>query len=199
MKIMFEARAPLDFLPPSKRRNKQPITGVGSLVSLVRFGTPRPTFQMETTPAPPVQRFETPLERRARKRNERVAVNKEKLAAAIEEYKPLQNASATRNAFNTMFVGRLAYETDEAKLRREFDTYGPITKVVLVRTPQGSSRGYAFIEFEREDDMLRAVRSANGRKIDGHRVITDVERGRTVRNWRPRRLGGGIGDSRPPK
>jgi U1 small nuclear ribonucleoprotein len=36
----------------------------------------------------------------------------------------------------------------------------------------------------------------DGRKIDGKRVLVDVERGRTVPNWRPRKLGGGLGSSR---
>lgn len=35
-----------------------------------------------------------------------------------------------------------------------------------------------------------------GRKIDGRRVVVDVERGRTVKGWRPRRLGGGLGGTR---
>lgn len=58
---------------------------------------------------------------------------------------------------------------------------------------QGKSRGYAFIEFEREEDMTMAYKRAEGKKIDDRRIIVDVERGRTVRNWRPRRLGGGLG------
>ncbi len=33
----------------------------------------------------------------------------------------------------------------------------------------------------------------DGRKVDSRRVLVDVEKGRTVRNWRPRRLGGGLG------
>ena len=57
-------------------------------------------------------------------------------------------------------------------------------------------RGYAFIEFEREADMRAAYKRGDGRKIDGRRVLVDVERGRTVRNWRPRRLGGGLGATR---
>ena len=32
--------------------------------------------------------------------------------------------------------------------------------------------------------------------MDNKRVLVDVERGRTVPNWRPRRLGGGLGSSR---
>ncbi|VAH03357.1 unnamed protein product [Triticum turgidum subsp. durum] len=45
-------------------------------------------------------------------------------------------------------------------------------------------------------DMKNAYKQADGRKVDNKRVIVDVERGRTVPNWRPRRLGGGLGSSR---
>lgn len=41
-----------------------------------------------------------------------------------------------------------------------------------------------------------AYKQADGRKIDNRRVLVDVERGRTVPNWRPRRLGGGLGNTR---
>lgn len=41
-----------------------------------------------------------------------------------------------------------------------------------------------------------AFKYGDGRKIDGKRVVVDIERGRTVKNWRPRRLGGGLGGTR---
>ena len=47
----------------------------------------------------------------------------------------------------------------------------------------GKSRGYAFIEFEHKNDMKTAYKMADGKKIEGKRVIVDVERGRTVPNW----------------
>ena len=37
--------------------------------------------------------------------------------------------------------------------------------------------------------VVAAYKHADGRKIDGRRVLVDVERGRTVKGWRPRRLG----------
>ena len=37
---------------------------------------------------------------------------------------------------------------------------------------------------------------ANGRKVDGRRIVVDYERGRTKSEWVPRRLGGGRGDKR---
>jgi hypothetical protein len=44
--------------------------------------------------------------------------------------------------------------------------------------------------------LADAYKQADGRKVDNRRVLVDVERGRTVPNWRPRRLGGGLGSSR---
>lgn len=41
-----------------------------------------------------------------------------------------------------------------------------------------------------------AYKHGDGRKIEGRRVLVDVERGRTVKGWLPRRLGGGLGDTR---
>lgn len=37
--------------------------------------------------------------------------------------------------------------------------------------------------------VTAAYKHADGKKIDGRRIVVDVERGRTVKNWKPRRLG----------
>lgn len=71
------------------------------------------------------------------------------------------------------------------------------------------SRGYAFVEFRNERDAdckitfivffnvhTDAVAKADGRRIEGRKVIVDRELGRTRKDWLPRRLGGGKGDSR---
>jgi U1 small nuclear ribonucleoprotein len=44
--------------------------------------------------------------------------------------------------------------------------------------------------------MRAAYKDGEGLKIDGRRILVDVERGRTVKNWRPRRFGGGLGTVR---
>lgn len=75
-------------------------------------------------------------------------------------------------------MARLAYETSEKKLRREFEQYGPIKCIKMVLDHSGKPQGYAFIEFERESDMTNAYKRADGKKIDGRRILVDVERGR---------------------
>lgn len=98
-----------------------------------------------------------------------------------------------------------------------FQKFGPIEHVRVVRDQNGKSRGYAFIQFERESDipvcslfflccypvsygfvsLQNAYDGARGMTINGRKIIVDVERGRTVRNWLPKRLGGGLGHTRP--
>ncbi len=46
------------------------------------------------------------------------------------------------------------------------------------------------------NDVSAAYKQADGKKIDGRRVLVDVERGRTVNGWLPRKLGGGLGGTR---
>ena len=119
------------------------------------------------------------------------------------------------NCYKTLFVGRLAYEVTERKLLREMEAFGPIKDIRLIykkepmidtenckgtttmmTTTTKKSRGYAFIEYENEEDMKRAYRAADGMKIEGREIVVDVERGHTVPHWFPRRLGGGLGGTR---
>jgi U1 small nuclear ribonucleoprotein len=47
-----------------------------------------------------------------------------------------------------------AFEVTEAELRQEFEHYGPIKQVVLIKNRQtGKPRGYAFVEFEHSSDL----------------------------------------------
>ena len=46
---------------------------------------------------------------------------------------------------------------------------------------------------------IAAYKEADGLHILGKRILVDVERGRTVRGWKPRRLGGGLGGRAKPE
>ena len=125
-----------------------------------------------------------------------------RLAPLIESYRKEQRECAGEytngmNCYNTLFVGRLAYEVTERKLLREMEAYGPVKDLkVVVDKDTGKSRGYAFVEYEVEEDMKRAYRAADGMRIEGRAIVVDVERGHTVPNWLPRKFGGGLGGTR---
>lgn len=90
-------------------------------------------------------------------------------------------------------MARLSYSTTEERLRKEFETFGKIDIVRVVKNLEGKSKGYAFITFRHEKDAAYARDKADGRRVDNHRILVDRELGRTKKSWLPRRLGGGKG------
>lgn len=82
---------------------------------------------------------------------------------------------------------------------KEFSEFGNINDARVVRDKQGKSRGYGFVEFEETKDFLAAYAHGSGKKVDGWRVYVDAEYGRTNDNFRPMRLGGGLGRTRKAK
>lgn len=186
---LFAPREPIPFLPPpdNNKKKTQGYLGVGAFLNV--FEDPK-----DTPPPTRVETREERLERRRRERAEQVAY---KLEREIATWDPNQQPTATDDPFKTLFVARINYDTSESKLRREFEIYGAIKKIVLIHSKEsGKPRGYAFIEYEYERDMHSAYKHADGKKIDGKRVLVDVERARTVKGWLPRRLGGGLGGTR---
>merc|ERR1712039_572825 len=79
------------------------------------------------------------------------------------------------------------------------EVFGSVKKVRMIYDQKGKPRGYAFVEYEHERDLKNSYKQGDGKKIDGRRVMVDVERGRTVEGWMPRRLGGGRGPGRVGK
>ena len=84
--------------------------------------------------------------------------------------KPSDDPEAIGDPYKTLFISRLVCSpltlplschshtpqhknATENDLRREFEGFGSIERVRIVRDKNGRSRGYAFIVFERERDM----------------------------------------------
>ncbi len=144
----------------------------------------------------------TPQSLKKEKDAKRKSEHDSKLKPLTEAYREEQKQCAGEftngmNCYNTLFVGRLAYEVTERKLLREMESFGPVKDLKLITDKStGKSRGYAFVEYEHEEDMKRAYRTADGMRLEGRNIVVDVERGHTVPNWLPRRLGGGLGGTR---
>ncbi|KAI1297177.1 U1 small nuclear ribonucleoprotein 70 kDa [Halotydeus destructor] len=188
---LFAPRDPVKYLPPTEKlpfeKRTRGYAGVASFMDL--FEDPKDT--------PPPKKIETRDERLERKKRERAEQAAYRLEQGIALWDPQINANSTSDPFKTLFVARVNHDSSESKLRREFETYGTVKKVGLVNDKvTGKPRGYAFVEYEHERDMHAAYKHADGKKIDGRRVLVDVERGRTVKGWLPRRLGGGLGGTR---
>jgi U1 small nuclear ribonucleoprotein len=51
----------------------------------------------------------------------------------------------------------LSFVTTEERLKKEFELFGTIDRVRLVKNLQGKSKGYAFVTFTRERDADYAI------------------------------------------
>jgi len=144
-----------------------------------------------------MERVETAKERKERLKKAKIEEHKIILVERSAKWDPHNNEKATKDAYKTLFVARLNFDVDEEDLREEFEKYGDVRDVKLVRDSKTSkSRGYAFIEFESSQDLKDAFKYADGKRIKGRSILVDVERGRTVPGWKPRKLGGGMGSTR---
>lgn len=190
MKLMFEPNPPIEWKPMIEKREKiNTYNGISIHVS---------EFEKEK-PVPIQIVIEDPNERRKRIREAKNKINDEKTAILASAWDPHNDSKASSNAYHTLFVAKLSYDTTEKKLKREFEEFGQIEFIRIVTDRDGKSRGYGFIQFEKETDMTAAYKRMDGKKIDGRRITVDVERGRTVKNWKPRKFGGGLGGRLPKK
>ena len=190
IRATFMPNPPIKQLPPVKsKRIKTPTQGLFQFLD-----------KFEKTVAPERVIQPTPKTLKKAKAEARSKQLNDQRKSMIDEYRKFQRDCGGEyegmNCYNTLFVGRLAYEVTERKLLREMEAFGPVKDIKLVSDKEGKSRGIGFVEYENEEDMKRAYRAADGIKIEGREIVVDVERGHTVPTWTPRRLGGGFGGTR---
>ena len=92
----------------------------------------------------------------------------------------LLNQGKNRTMSKKLFVGGLAWATDDSSLRAHFEQVGTVEEAkVITDRDSGRSRGFGFITFAEEDSASEAVSSLNGTELDGRTIRVDAatERG----------------------
>jgi len=51
----------------------------------------------------------------------------------MQEWNPFEEEKLTADPFKTLFISNLNYETPEKKIRREFDQFGDIKKLKIIK------------------------------------------------------------------
>ncbi|KAJ1604288.1 U1 snrp Snp1p and RRM domain-containing protein [Cryptosporidium canis] len=187
----FQSRPPLPYIPYPKKRQHRAYQGLGDFLS------ENPDIFDKTNPPPPEPYIDKKM-RKEQQKLDRIIRYKCELQNRVQLFDPKEEnpEGKTQDPYNTLFIARLNYDTTEKTLRKELEEFGNLVSLHLVTDLEGESRGYAFAEFENEESLKQAYRSLNKKVIDGWRILVDVERGRTVENWLPKRLGGGMGKIR---
>ncbi len=148
---LFAPRPPLPFVPPVHTPKHGPLTGVAAFTT--SFEDPATVdFSAMTRP-------EQIEERRARVRRQRAAKRAREIEEEVKQWHPEANPAATSDPRKTLVIARVSFEATERDVEKEFDQFGKIRRVILVRDREGRPRGYGFIEYEDERGMRKVRRT----------------------------------------
>lgn len=96
-----------------------------------------------------------------------------------------------------LFVGSLAWATDDNSLNNHFAQAGTVTSArVVTDRESGRSRGFGFVEMSSDDEARNAIAKLNGTELDGRNInVSEArpqeDRPRREGGFRPRQNGGG--------
>lgn len=77
---------------------------------------------------------------------------------------------------NKLFVGGLAWATNDEGLKSVFTQYGEVIEAkVITDRMTGRSRGFGFVTFADEDSAKKAT-ELNGTDLDGRTIRVDIAR-----------------------
>jgi RNA recognition motif-containing protein len=83
-----------------------------------------------------------------------------------------------------LFVGNLAWATNDGSLQTLFSTVGTVVSAqVITDRYTGKSRGFGFVEMSSDEEAEKAKNELNGKDLDGRQI--------TVNEAREREAGGG--------
>jgi len=73
-----------------------------------------------------------------------------------------------------LFIGGLAWHTDENALRQKFEEFGAVEEAVVVKDRDtGRSRGFGFVRYGQEADAEAAIAAMNNIEFDGRTIRVD--------------------------
>lgn len=73
-----------------------------------------------------------------------------------------------------LFIGGLAWHTDDTTLRQKFEEFGQVEEAVVVKDRDtGRSRGFGFVRFAQESEADNAMQNMNNVEFDGRTIRVD--------------------------
>lgn len=78
-----------------------------------------------------------------------------------------------------IYVGNLAYEVTEQELREEFEAFGEVTSVNLIKDKHsGQSKGFGFVEMPTLSQGQAAINGLNGKVFHNRQLAVSGARPR---------------------
>ncbi len=87
-----------------------------------------------------------------------------------------------------IYVGNLSHDVTDETIQGTFESFGEVTSAKVIRDKYtGQSRGFAFVEMPGQSQAQTAIKSLNGKELQGREMNVSEARPRSG----DRRTGGG--------
>lgn len=94
------------------------------------------------------------------------------------------------NQSHTAFIRNLSLKTDETVLKRLIKQAGDIGHVRIIKSNDGKSKGFGYIDFKNETSLSNAIKNFNGITIDGKEISVEKAKSSYNESFQPtERLG----------
>ena len=81
-----------------------------------------------------------------------------------------------------LFVGGLPWSVNDRQLEEMFSEFGVVSSAnVISDRESGRSKGFGFVEFEKDSDAAEAITKLNDREIEGRKIVVSEARPREER------------------
>ncbi len=81
-----------------------------------------------------------------------------------------------------LYVGNLPYTVTTDQLKSHFAQAGTVTDCVVITEGQsGRSKGFGFVEFEKEEEAQKAIEMFNGQDLEGRKLVVNEARPKVER------------------
>ncbi|HSX17653.1 MAG TPA: RNA-binding protein [Patescibacteria group bacterium] len=76
-----------------------------------------------------------------------------------------------------LYVGKLSYSTTDDTLRTLFAQYGTVVSAQVIKDrDSGQSKGFAFVEMEKDEEAQAAINALDGNDFEGRSIVVNVAR-----------------------
>lgn len=90
-----------------------------------------------------------------------------------------------------LFIGSLSFNVTESQLRELFAGVGVVESAIIIKDRDTDrSKGFGFVEMATDQEAQAAIKSLNGKELDGRSIIVNVARPKEDRPSRPNFSGG---------
>ncbi len=87
-----------------------------------------------------------------------------------------------------IYVGNIPRDTNESAIRTEFEQYGEVTAVNLIKDKfTNMLKGFGFVEMPNKEEAENAIKHLDGSMLSGRPLTVNPAKPRTPSSDRPKR------------